>query len=117
MVRRSPQSRAQRRDAQAARRRASGARVDAVKMAAGCAVCGRSAPAYTLDFHHLDPAEKTFSLAQIGGRSWQTITAEIAKCVVLCAIHHKMLHQGDVTVADFKKVEPTPLTTTLCEAL
>lgn len=64
-----------------------------VKAASGCVTCGENHPA-VLDFHHLDPQQKSESLAVMvaQARSWKRLEAEIAKCVVLCANCHRKLH-------------------------
>jgi hypothetical protein len=52
-----------------------------------------------LDFHHLDPSLKCFSISQVMGK-WATtkihieqFLAEVEKCIVLCANCHRVLHQ------------------------
>src|SRR5690349_16452391 len=58
-----------------------------------CSQCGFDHPA-ALDFHHRDPAQKSFAIgsAVANGKSWATILAEIAKCDVLCRNCHAVLH-------------------------
>ena len=55
--------------------------------------CTVSHPAM-LDFHHLDPNKKSDRLARLTGRgrSLESIKAEIDKCIVLCANHHRLVH-------------------------
>jgi len=57
----------------------------------GCEVCGEVHPA-VLDFHHRDPSQKEFSLANMVGRTWESMLAEVDKCSVLCANCHRKLH-------------------------
>jgi hypothetical protein len=47
-----------------------------------------------LDFHHIDPSTKEFSVgaALTAGRPWRALAKEAAKCVLLCCICHKELH-------------------------
>jgi hypothetical protein len=48
-----------------------------------------------LEFHHLDPAEKQFGLAQRGmGRSIARLRAEARKCVLLCSNCHAEVEAG-----------------------
>jgi 5-methylcytosine-specific restriction endonuclease McrA len=63
------------------------------KATLACADCGEGHPA-TLDFHHLNPAEKERSLGDIGKQGWsrKKVIAEIAKCVTLCANCHRKRH-------------------------
>ena len=61
-----------------------------------CTECGFSHPA-TLDFHHTDPADKEFSIADIArkGYSMDRILSEIEKCIVLCANCHRIFHYSE----------------------
>jgi predicted PolB exonuclease-like 3'-5' exonuclease len=47
-----------------------------------------------LDFHHLDKSKKEISVFQIVYKGWgkERILQEIAKCEVLCANCHRILH-------------------------
>jgi transposase-like protein len=54
-----------------------------------CAICGYHRYAGALQFHHIDPAEKSFSLSERGlARSLEKARAEVAKCVLPCANCH-----------------------------
>jgi hypothetical protein len=66
-----------------------------------CFRCGQDHPA-TLDFHHRDPSKKDFlpSRACSVGMSKQRILEEIAKCDVLCANCHRILHWNDRNLAE-----------------
>jgi hypothetical protein len=46
-----------------------------------------------LEFHHLDPNEKDFS---IGGKSWslERLKKEVDKCILICANCHRELHSS-----------------------
>ncbi|MGI8469609.1 MAG: hypothetical protein ACR2N3_14280 [Pyrinomonadaceae bacterium] len=57
-----------------------------------CEECGENYPA-CLDFHHINPQEKKFSIARINDYlSWGLLKAEIAKCRVLRANCHRKKH-------------------------
>lgn len=62
-----------------------------------CRVCGETEP-ICLDFHHLDPSEKEFSVGQEGQRSWKQLDNEISKCVILCANCHRKVHAGVIEI-------------------
>lgn len=49
-----------------------------------------------IDFHHVDPALKKYSVAAMvnTGFSIRLITEEIEKCVCLCSNCHRKLHAG-----------------------
>lgn len=57
----------------------------------GCRRCGITDPR-VLDFHHLDPATKAFSIGTAKGHSREALEAEIAKCEVLCSNCHRIEH-------------------------
>ena len=43
------------------------------------------------DFHHRNPAEKSFHFAGNYRRRWEVIQAELDKCVLLCANCHRFV--------------------------
>jgi transposase-like protein len=60
-----------------------------------CAACGYSACLAVLQFHHLDPTTKRFSLGREGvARSLDRARAEAAKCILLCANCHVEVETG-----------------------
>jgi hypothetical protein len=62
------------------------------KKTLSCEICGETHPA-CLDFHHINPSEKKFSVSQKRDRpSLEKLKAEIAKCCVLCANCHRKEH-------------------------
>jgi Pyruvate/2-oxoacid:ferredoxin oxidoreductase delta subunit len=65
--------------------------IDEIKLSKGCSICGYKEHPVALDFDHLDPAQKKFT---IGTRyTHSTIDAlmqEIAKCRILCANCHRI---------------------------
>lgn len=56
-----------------------------------CVVCGMSDPR-TLDFDHLEQAEKSFGVAKAMSNimPWDVILQEIKKCQILCANCHRI---------------------------
>jgi hypothetical protein len=64
-----------------------------------CLGCRRRYPPTLFEFHHWDSREKEFEIATAGmGRSWPTILAELAKCVMLCANCHCEVHTGQLVL-------------------
>jgi hypothetical protein len=59
-----------------------------------CVDCGESDPA-CIQFHHRNPAEKEFNLADAVRRGWSInkILREIAKCDIVCANCHLKRHR------------------------
>ena len=48
---------------------------------------------WVLDFHHLDPSEKEYSLGHLKSQgSKPKLLKEMAKCIVLCSNCHRDLH-------------------------
>jgi hypothetical protein len=56
-----------------------------------CTDCGYSYPSYVMQFDHLDPLRKSFTIANIvsnGRHSWDKVLKEIEKCDLVCANCH-----------------------------
>lgn len=65
-----------------------------------CQICGYDRYLGALQFHHLDPAKKSFSLSLRGcTRSISELRAEAAKCQLLCANCHAEVENGPVEEA------------------
>jgi transposase len=65
-----------------------------------CRVCGYDQCAAALQFHHVDPAEKSFELSHNGvARNSALARAEAAKCVLLCANCHAEVEAGYTALA------------------
>lgn len=61
-----------------------------------CVKCGEDHPA-TLDFHHINPAEKDRALGEMvrSNCSMERILAESVKCQVLCSNCHRIHHWNE----------------------
>ena len=63
------------------------------KTMCGCSKCGYNEHFTALDFHHVDPDSKEFSIANAcRNKQLPAIKDEIRKCVVLCANCHRIEH-------------------------
>jgi len=65
------------------------------KSTLSCVYCGYNEHPSALDFHHVvrGPGnEKVYKLAADG--SWTRLWEEIQKCIVLCAVCHRHLHNS-----------------------
>jgi transposase len=73
-----------------------------VREAGGCCrICGFAQYIGALQFHHLDPASKAFSLGREGvTRSLAKAREEAHKCVLLCANCHAMVEAGLLDLAE-----------------
>jgi excisionase family DNA binding protein len=62
-----------------------------------CIVCGYDRTLGGLHFHHLDPAQKAFSLSRHGvTRSLASARSEARKCVLLCSNCHAEVEAGQL---------------------
>ncbi len=60
-----------------------------------CRLCGYDKSPAALEFHHVDPQQKEFGLAEGGmARSIERIRAEARKCVLLCSNCHAEVEVG-----------------------
>ena len=73
---------------------------DEYKSTLNCSKCGENHIA-CLDFHHVDPSKKDFSIYQIKKYAWgkEKIEKELQKCVVLCSNCHRKLHYEDKNIS------------------
>ena len=82
-----------------ANRRNKANHISRYKREMGCIICGID-ESCVLDLHHIDPNGKDKSIAEMlaRNRSLEDLFAEVLKCVVLCANHHRMAHAGIINV-------------------
>ena len=67
--------------------------VDDLKLSRGCSECGFNTHVAALEFHHLVPGEKEGCVGKLlREASMERLLAEIAKCKVLCANCHRIVH-------------------------
>ena len=63
-----------------------------------CIKCGYNKCNAALDFHHLEPEHKDFSISHFNRRSWdenkELIISELDKCILLCSNCHRELHDN-----------------------
>ena len=60
-----------------------------------CQVCGYCKCIEALEFHHINPLEKEFTISG-GTRSFESLKLELDKCILLCANCHRELHSGKI---------------------
>lgn len=73
--------------------------IDRVKQAAvelnvelKCSSCGYDRCLSALDFHHINPSTKEKGIGSMRGASYDSIVAEMKKCIMLCKNCHVELH-------------------------
>ena len=59
-----------------------------------CCICGYDKCSAALEFHHLNPEEKEFTLGANTNIGTEKAIAEIKKCVLVCANCHREIHDG-----------------------
>jgi hypothetical protein len=69
--------------------------ISELKAKSCCSRCPENDPR-CLDFHHINPKEKDFTIAEVCKRNWsmENICAEIEKCIILCANCHRKEHSA-----------------------
>lgn len=86
-------------------------KTDAVKQKGGkCNICGYNKCITSLDFHHINPAEKEFGISG-NNYSIERINNELNKCILVCRNCHGEIESSIVDIKDFfglegKAVEP-----------
>lgn len=61
-----------------------------------CRLCGYDRCVAALEFHHIDPSTKEFTLSRRGARNIAMLRAEVRKCVLLCSNCHAEVEAGFV---------------------
>jgi hypothetical protein len=59
-----------------------------------CSDCSYSGPAAAFDFHHRDPAAKSFAIGTFSG-PWEVLLSEAERCDMLCANCHRLRHAAE----------------------
>lgn len=60
-----------------------------------CECCGYNKCIAALEFHHLDPNEKDFGIANGNTPGWDKIKSELDKCIMVCANCHREIHDKE----------------------
>lgn len=64
-----------------------------------CSCCGYDKYNGALEFHHIDPKEKDFSLGAKGHcTAWEKVKKELDKCILVCANCHREIHIGLIEI-------------------
>ena len=61
-----------------------------------CCICGYNKYFGALDFHHLDPSKKEFSIGDLRAYKWEKLKPELDKCICVCRNCHAEIH-GNIT--------------------
>ena len=61
-----------------------------------CESCGFDKSLPALDWHHVNPAEKDFTISARRGINIEALREEIKKCVLVCKNCHAMIHNNQI---------------------
>lgn len=75
-----------------------------------CIRCGYDKCIKALEFHHIDPSKKDFTISNDHFKLLDAI-AESKKCILICSNCHKELHDGlwtidELNLKEMEEVEP-----------
>lgn len=70
------------------------------EMKTPCIICGESEPV-AIDFHHINPEEKEFTIGKHRGKNRAWLSQEISKCVCLCSNCHRKVHAGLINLQKY----------------
>lgn len=59
-----------------------------------CKLCGYNKYIGALDFHHVNPSTKEFSISTLRTYSWDKLKKELDKCICVCKNCHAEIHFG-----------------------
>lgn len=59
-----------------------------------CLLCGYNDCLSALQFHHLDPTQKDFSISEKKNSRYEILRPELDKCILLCNRCHAEVHAG-----------------------
>ena len=75
-----------------------------------CEKCGYDKCNAALEFHHLDPTGKDFSISKVKGTAWtEGIKGELDKCVMLCANCHREAHWKEKEFINLSPKQPAKI--------
>jgi hypothetical protein len=66
-----------------------------------CIVCDYNKCQQVLQFHHKNPNEKEFTLANAGTLDFEKLKNEADKCILVCANCHGEIHAGLIDIKKF----------------
>ena len=65
-----------------------------------CQICGYNKCSAALEFHHIDPNKKDFTISG-GTKSFEKLKPEVDKCIMVCSNCHKEIHSGLINLNEF----------------
>jgi hypothetical protein len=77
------------------------------QMGGKCFFCGFDKNFAALDFHHIDPSKKSFSVNSAAKGTRDELIKEAEKCILLCRNCHSSLHSPDMDAANWPDAPTT----------
>lgn len=78
--------------------------INGYKSKCSCSKCSETR-SYVLDFHHTDPAQKSFDLGDASKHSVEKLKLELEKCITLCRNCHSEFHyfekEQGITISEY----------------
>lgn len=69
-----------------------------------CGICGYNKCKEALEFHHIDPTKKDFTISKNKFNNWEKLVKELKKCICICSNCHKEIHNEIIKIPiDVKK--------------
>lgn len=59
-----------------------------------CCLCGYNKATTALEFHHINPEEKDFTISANANTGFEKSAEELRKCILVCANCHREIHEG-----------------------
>jgi hypothetical protein len=63
-----------------------------------CVFCGYNKYVGSMDFHHIDPNKKEYSISDLRTYSFDKLKVELDKCILVCRNCHGELHGGLINI-------------------
>ena len=65
-----------------------------------CGICGYNKCNEALEFHHMIPEKKDFSISSFKIENTSNIVCELKKCICVCGKCHREIHNGLLEIPD-----------------
>ena len=76
-------------------------KIDLIKVKGGkCCLCGFNSYPEALEFHHVNPKDKKYTLSCGNCKTWEQDLNEVKKCALVCSNCHKGIHANILSVPD-----------------
>lgn len=78
-----------------------------IQVAGGkCSICGYHKSNFALEFHHINPEEKSYGLSAKGNTHNLLLDLkEVQKCILVCANCHREIHDGMYTAEELLNLQ------------